>query len=190
MPALFPRHTIEWKLEEPPLLRRLTYSLPAMAVTTGILVHLFRWFALSRRSTTIWLFLLLFIVSTVLLLGLATMYLANYTVRQWLWRAPLFALVESVTEAIVSAALIAAGVERLCTQRATWSDWPLLIGNIAWRRTVAILLFAVLLGVTVHWVRVEMLRRRHRELVEGASGLRPTQGSEGLRPPGGSGDSA
>src|SRR6185437_14291912 len=71
MPALFPRHTIEWKLEEPPLLRRLTYSLPAMAVTTGILVHLFRWFALSRRSTAIWLFLLLFIVSTVLLLGLA-----------------------------------------------------------------------------------------------------------------------
>src|SRR6185437_14870591 len=72
-----------------------------------------------------------------------------------------------------SAALIVAGVERLGTQRATWSDWPSLIGNIAWRRTVAILLFAVLLGVTVHWVRVEMLRRKHREIVEGAAGLRP-----------------
>lgn len=168
MPPIFPRHTIEWRVQETALLRRITLSLPLMAIATGVLVHLYRWFALSRRAGSLWLFLLLFAGGMVLLLALLTAHLANHTMRQWLWRTPLFALVESASEAAMSALLIALGVERVGTQHAAWADWPSLVVGILVKRSVAIVLFAVLLFVVVQWVRVEVMRRKHRDLVEGS----------------------
>jgi hypothetical protein len=40
MADFFPRHTVEWRLEELPLLRRIALSLGAIAVLTGVLVRL------------------------------------------------------------------------------------------------------------------------------------------------------
>lgn len=166
MPPIFPRHTIEWRLQETALLRRVTLSLPAMAIATGVLVHLYRWFALSRRGGSVWVFLLLFAGGVALLLALLTVHLANHTLRQWLWRVPVFAIVESATEGAVSALLIVFGVERVGTQVAAWGDWPSLVAGIAVKRSITIVVFSLLLFVVVQWVRVELLRRKHRDLAE------------------------
>lgn len=159
----FPRQTIEWRVRELSSLRRLAVSLVGMAVITGVVVHLYRWLVLSYRPASLWLFFLLAAVFVVLLLGMATAHLGNHTVRQWIWRAPLFGIVESVTEAVVSALLIAAGVERIGSQLAQWSDWPSLALHMAVRRTLTIVIFALLLAVVVQWVRFILLKREHRE---------------------------
>lgn len=159
----FPRQTIEWRVRELSSLRRLAVSLVGMAVITGVVVHLYRWLVLSYRPASLWLFFAAAAVFVILLLGLATAHLGNHTVRQWIWRAPLFAIVESVTEAVVAALLIAAGVERVGSQLAKWQDWPSLALHIVIRRTVAIVIFALILAVVVQWVRFILLKREHRD---------------------------
>jgi hypothetical protein len=163
MVDFFPRHTIEWRLRELSSLRRLAVSLFGMAVTTGVVVHLYRWLVLSHRPGNLWLFFLAVAGFFVILLGLATAHLGNHTVRTWLWRAPLFAVVESATEVVMSALLIAVGVERIGSQLATWSDWPSLALHMAIRRIAAVLIFALLLAVVVQWVRYLLLKAERRE---------------------------
>lgn len=163
MVDFFPRHTIEWRLRELSSLRRLAVSLFGMAVITGVVVHLYRWLVLSHRPDSLWLFFVSVAGFFILLLGLATAHLGNHTVRTWLWRAPLFAIVESATEAVVSALLIAAGIERIGSQLAQWSDWQSLALHMGIRRTIAILLFALLLAVVVQWVRYFLLKAEHRD---------------------------
>ena len=163
MVDFFPRHTIEWRLRELSSLRRLAVSLVGMAVITGVVVHLYRWLVLSHRPDSLWLFFTGVAGFFILLLGLTTAHLGNHTVRTWLWRAPLFAIVESATEAVVSAVLIAAGIERIGSQLARWSGWPSLALHMAIRRTIAILLFALLLAVVVQWVRYFLLKAEHRD---------------------------
>jgi hypothetical protein len=126
-------------------------------------VHLYRWLVLSHRPDNLWLFFVSVAGFFILLLGLTTAHLGNHTVRTWLWRAPLFAIVESATEAVVSALLIAGGVERIGSQLASWSDWRSLALHMAIRRTIAILLFALLLAVVVQWVRYFLLKAEHRD---------------------------
>lgn len=159
----FPRQTIEWRVRELSALRRLSVSLVAMAVITGVTVHLYRWLLLSHRPADVWLLLAGFAAGVVLLLGLATAHLGNHPVRQWVWRAPLFALIESVTEAVVSAALMVAGVERLGSELARWNDWPSLALATVFRRTATIVLFTLVLAAVVQWVRFALLRREDRE---------------------------
>jgi hypothetical protein len=163
MVDFFPRHTIEWRVRELSSLRRIAVSLFGMAVVTGVVVHLYRWLVLSHRPDNIWLFFVAVAGFFVLLLGLTTAHLGNHTVRTWLWRAPLFAVVESVTEAVMSALLIAVGVERVGSQLATWADWPSLALHMAVRRIAAILIFALLLAVVVQWVRYFLLKAEHRD---------------------------
>ena len=163
MVDFFPRQTIEWRLRELSKLRRLAVSLVGMAVITGVVVHLYRWLVLSHRPDNLWLFFVSVAGFFILLLGLTTAHLGNHTVRTWLWRAPLFAIVESATEAVMSALLVAGGVERIGSQLATWSDWPSLALHMAIRRTIAILLFALLLAVVVQWVRYFLLKAEHRD---------------------------
>jgi uncharacterized membrane protein len=163
MVDFFPRQTIEWRVRELSSLRRLAVSLVGMAVITGVVVHLYRWLVLSYRPANLWLFFALAAVFVILLLGMATAHLGNHTVPQWLWRAPLFAVVEGMTEAAVGALLIAAGMERIGSQLAQWHDWPSMALHIVLRRTVAIVVFAMVLAVVVQWVRYILLKREHRE---------------------------
>lgn len=163
MVDFFPRQTIEWRVRELSSFRRLAVSLVGMAVITGVVVHLYRWLVLSYRPASLWLFFALAAGFVLLLLGMTTAHLGNHTVRQWLWRVPLFAVVESVTEAVVGALLIAAGVERIGSQLAEWHDWPSMALHIVIRRTLAIVIFAVILAVVVQWVRFILLKREHRE---------------------------
>ena len=80
MTRYFPRDNVAWHLEEPRVLRKLTLSLPAMAVIAGILVRLIRVGA-SEISTS-WLGVFAGIaLGLIVLLTTATAHLGNYPVK-------------------------------------------------------------------------------------------------------------
>jgi hypothetical protein len=163
MADFFPRHTVEWRIEELPLLRRIALSLGAIAVLTGVLVRLYRWMLLASHAMPVWLFLIGIGGGLVLLLGLTAAYLGNHPVHQWVWRAPLFALVEIATEVAASALLIAAGVERIGTARAHWSDWPTLALRALTARAALILTFTLVLAGVVQVMRRALLKHERRD---------------------------
>jgi hypothetical protein len=166
----FPRETVHWQLEEPRAFRKLTLSLPAMALITGILVRLIR--VGGGLSSSWWGVFAGIALGAIVLLGLATAHLGNYPVKQWLWRAPVFGLAEGAAEAGVSALLIAFGVERLGSTYAHLSDWPSLatdtiIGTpglgFVDGRVVMVSLFALVLAGVVQVVRYLLLRSENRD---------------------------
>lgn len=167
MSSFFPRHTVELRLEEPAAFRQLSFSLVEMALLTGVVLRLVRVLALGHASSSWWFVGGAYAVGIFLLLGMVTAHLANFPIRQWSWRAPAFAVVETIGESITSAALLAIGRERLGTARASWHDWPAMIsGTLAWR-LVVIALWALLLAGVVTLVRRVVAARRKRELGEG-----------------------
>src|SRR3954470_9187500 len=98
MPTFFPRTTIEWHVEEPPAFRRLSLSLVEMALITGVVLRVLRAVAFTFGHASSLYLVLAFVVGGLFLIGMTTAHLANFTVRSWAWRAPLFALVEVVGE--------------------------------------------------------------------------------------------
>jgi hypothetical protein len=144
---------------------RIPRSLVPMALVTGILVHSYIWFVLARASVNFgWIALLLaFAGRFVLLLGLATVYLGNHPVRQWIWRAPLFAVAESAVEAAMVAVLIMARAERIGTEHAHQRDWWSIVSDILVYHGIAILVFSLILGVVVQIVRYALLKQEHRD---------------------------
>jgi hypothetical protein len=164
MSGFFPSQTGAWaRIEEPPVLRRLSMSVVEVGVATGVLLHVFRAAALSRPGSS-WLFISVsFVFGMVLLLGMATLHLGNFTVRHWIWRAPAFAAIEGATEGVVSLLLIAIGKEPLGASRATFADWPALAASIFFWRMLAVSIFALVLAGVVQLVRVFWLRHEHRD---------------------------
>ena len=171
MARYFPRDNVAWHLEEPRVLRKLTLSLPAMALITGVLVRLIRVGA-SGLTSSWWGVFAGIALGVIVLLGLATAHLGNYPVKQWLWRAPVFGVAEGAAEAGVSALLIAIGVERLGSTRAHLSDWPSIatdtvIGTPGLAfidgRVVMVSLFALVLAGVVQIVRYLLLRHENRD---------------------------
>lgn len=158
MHTFFPRHTVEWKIEEPRAFRRLTFSLVEMGLITGVLLRIFRSFVLTHGSNS-WLYLGgTFVVGLLFLLAMTTAHLANFPIQRWAWRAPLFALVETGAEMATSALLVFVGREPNGTVRAEWNDWSsMAIGTFATRGAV-ILVWALLLAGIVQIVRRLMVR--------------------------------
>jgi hypothetical protein len=168
MASFFPRHTVEWHVVEPPLLRRFMLSMVAMGLATGIVIRIYRWVVLSYgEAGSLWLVLSI-AGGVIILLGLATAYLGNYPVRHWLWRAPLFGILAGLGEALMSAALIAAGIERLGTEDAHWHDWPSLAIWALARSVILVCIFALMLAAVVQTVRYALLKREHRESLAAA----------------------
>ena len=54
MSSFFPRAAVDWRLEEPAALRRLSLSLPVMAIATGVLLRLYRVALLSLDGDPGW----------------------------------------------------------------------------------------------------------------------------------------
>jgi hypothetical protein len=163
MRGFFPTQTGIWKLEEPPAFRRLSMSLVEMAAITGVVMRLYRAFSLTHGPTDSWVYIALtFGAGMALLFGMATLHLGNFTVRHWLWRAPAFAAVEALAEALASLGLVALGREPLGTSRATFAEWGGIARDIAFWRILGICLFALLLAGMVQVVRVWLLRQEHR----------------------------
>ena len=147
------------------LLAKFPRSLVPMAVFTGIVVHSYIWLVLTRASVNFgWIALLLaFSGRFVLLLALATVYLGNHPVRQWIWRAPAFAALEVAVEAIMVAALIRIRVERIGTEHAHRTDWWGIVSDIMIYHGIAILVFSAILAVVVQTVRYALLKHEHRD---------------------------
>lgn len=153
MPSYFPRQTVEWRIEEPRALRRFSLSLVEMAVTTGVVLRVYRSLVLSHETVS-WIYTGGTIVLGILfLIGMATAHLANFPLQKWAWRAPTFALVEWGAEMATSALLILVHREPNGSVRAEWGDWwSLAVGTLA-TRAVAILVFTLLLAGIVQLVR-------------------------------------
>lgn len=159
MARYFPRHTQEWKHEESHAFQRLTRSLVEIAILTGVALRLFHAIALSRAGSAGWIYLgTIIAISMLILLGAATLHLGNYTLRNWVWRAPAFGAIEGLAECLTIAALIAIGREPLGTGRAMWGDWPGLALNAIFYRTIVVSVYALVLGGAVKLVRSFLTR--------------------------------
>jgi len=146
--SFFPRHTVEWHIEEPRAFRRLSLSLVEMALVTGVLLRVYRSYALTHRANG-WLFFggtLAF--GLLFLLFMTSAHLANFPIQRWAWRAPAFAL-------------IWVGREPYGSVRAEWRDWPsMAMGTLATRGLIIILWSLLLAGI------ITVVRRLMVEPVE------------------------
>jgi len=153
MSTFFPRHSVEWRLEEPAAFRRLSISLVEMALLTGIVLRLLRALTFTHGRAS-WLFYgAAFLVGLLVLLGMTTAHLANWTLRSWLWRAPLFALVEVAGEMATSLLLIALRREPEGAVRAEFHDWPSMALRAFLQSELSICLWAALLAGVILFVR-------------------------------------
>jgi hypothetical protein len=140
------------------------HSLPGTAIITGVFVVGFHGVIVglgAAHSTP--LFIIGVVGELALLLGLATLHLGSHPVHQWRWRAPIFAVVESLTAMFMIGVLIALRSETIGAQRAHWRDWLTLAQRVFFWHMVVLLLFSLVLGLTVQWVRFAMLRMEHRD---------------------------
>lgn len=157
MSTFFPKHTIHWHIEEPTVLRRFSLSLWEMALITGVVLRLYRAVVLNYGATT-WIWLAALGVGVLLFCAMATMHLANYPMRRWVWRAPLFALLEVTSESVTSLLLIWLGREPQGSARAEWSDWPSMAAGTLFTRELTVLAWTAVLAVVVTVVRRVVLR--------------------------------
>jgi hypothetical protein len=144
--------------------RQISRSLWEMAIITGIVVRLLHTvFSAHGVGHTDWHGLVgRFVVVPVVLLALTTVHLANYPVKQWLWRAPSFAAAEATVGALTSLLLILMGRELWGTSRATAADWPMIVVGILIWHVLVICLFALVLGTIVQLVRRRELTAEHK----------------------------
>ena len=153
MSTFFPRHSVEWRLEESPAFRRLSLSLFTMALLTGVVLRVLRAVTFTQDRASWLIYGVAFVVGLLILLGMTTAYLANWTLRSWLWRAPLFALVETVGEMATSLVLIALGREPEGAVRAEFHDWPSMALRALLQSELSICLWAALLAGVILFVR-------------------------------------
>ena len=153
MSSFFPRHSVEFRLEEPAAFRRLSMSLFEMALLTGIVLRVLRALTFTHARAS-WLFYgAAFVLGLLILLGMTTAYLANWTLRSWLWRAPLFALIETAGEMVTSLVLIALRREPEGAVRAEFHDWPSMAMRALLQSELSICLWAALLAGVILFVR-------------------------------------
>jgi hypothetical protein len=163
MSEFFPRKAEAWKLEESPALRRTLLSLPQMALVAGIAMRLWRSFAMTHGSPDSWAWVGgTFLAGAAFLCLIVTLHLGHYTLRNWAWRAPLFAVLESGTEIVTSLALTAVNLEPLGSEKAEMADWlPTAIRILFWR-LLGISLFSLVLAIVVSIVRRVLLATEDR----------------------------
>jgi hypothetical protein len=153
MPTAFPRNTVEWHLEEPAAFRRLSLSLVEMALLTGIVLRLLRAFAFTHGRASVIVSIGAVVVWGLILVGMATAHVANYPIRKWAWRVPVFALVETAGEMVTSLLLIWLGREPDGTARAHFHDWPSMAARALLQSELTLCLWMLLLAGIILLVR-------------------------------------
>ena len=164
MSTFFPKHSVQWHFEEPTALRRFSLSLWEMALITGVVLRLYRAVVLNYGATT-WIWLAALGVGVLIFCAMATMHLANFPMKRWIWRAPIFALLEVSAESATSLLLIWLGREPQGSARAEWRDWPSLTMDTFITRELTVLAWAAMLAVVVTIVRRVVLREPVEEEV-------------------------
>jgi hypothetical protein len=153
VPSFFPQTTIEWRVEEPAAFRKLSLSLPEMALITGVVLRLLRALSFTYARASWVYYVIMLVAGILLLLGMTTAHLANFPVKSWGWRAPLFALVEVAGEMTTSLLLIALRREPEGTARADFHDWPSMAMRALLQSEVVICVWALLLVAVILFVR-------------------------------------
>jgi hypothetical protein len=154
MPTYFPRQTIDWRaVEEPAVFRRLSVSLVEMALLTGVVLRIIRALTFGGGRANWLLFGASMLVAILLLVGMTTAHLANFSLRKWLWRAPLFALVVTAGAMATSLLLIAMRREPEGTSRADFHDWPSMAIRFLLFSELTVCVWALILGVVIVLVR-------------------------------------
>ena len=139
-------------------------AIVAMALVTGVFLRLFWAVVFTQGPNDSLVFAgAMFAVRLILLFGMTALHLGNYTLRHWLWRAPLFAVLEAVAESLASLALIAMRAEPMGSSRATFDDWPSMASSTLFWRVIAVGAFALVLAGVVQLVRYQLLKRAHRD---------------------------
>jgi hypothetical protein len=148
----------EWDVQEPQAFRKIARSPVELAAITGVLLRIFRALILTHGPVFSSIYLgSALAVGGVFLLTMATLHLGRLGVKEWPWRAAVFALVESGAEMATSLVLIALHREPWGTVRAEFQDWQAMATGVLFWRLIAITAFALLLGLTVHFVRTRLL---------------------------------
>jgi hypothetical protein len=160
MTSYFPRHTTDWHVEEPAILRRLTLSLFETSIIAGVAVRLLRSIVQTYGGESFLYLAGTFALGATILFGLLAAHLSNYTLRTWLWRAPAFAILESLAEIATSALLIAFHREPIGSrERAEFSDLPTIAEQAIIFRFSAIIAFSLILAAVVYLVRYALIKR-------------------------------
>jgi len=154
----------EWDLEEPAAFARVARSPVELALITGVVIRLFRAVVLTHGNATTSYLGAALVLGSLFLLGMATLHLGRFPVREWPWRAPLFAVFETAGEMIVSLALIALHREPWGTARAEFVDWQAMATGVVFWRVLGVSVSALLLGVTVSFIRGRVLKETGREV--------------------------
>ena len=154
----------EWDLEEPAAFARVARSPVELALITGVVIRLFRAVVLTHGNATTSYLGAALVLGSLFLLGMATLHLGRFPVREWPWRAPLFAVFETAGEMIVSLALIALHREPWGTARAEFVDWQAMATGVVFWRVLGVSVWALLLGGTVSFIRGRVLKETGREV--------------------------
>ena len=154
----------EWDLEEPAAFARVARSPVELALITGVIIRLFRAVVLTHGNATTSYLGAALVLGSLFLLGMATLHLGRFPVREWPWRAPLFAVFETAGEMIVSLALIALHREPWGTARAEFVDWQAMATGVVFWRVLGVSVWALLLGATVSFIRGRVLKETGREV--------------------------
>jgi hypothetical protein len=156
--------TSEWDFEEPAAFTRIARSPVELALITGVVMRLFRAVVLTQGNASSSFLGAALVLGTLFLLGMATLHLGRFPVREWPWRAPLFAVFETAGEMAVSLLLITLHREPWGTARAEFTDWqPMVTGVLFWR-VLGVSAWALLLGTTVSFIRGRVLKDTGREV--------------------------
>ena len=159
-----PFKSSEWDLEEPAAFARIARSPFELAIITGVVIRLFRALVLTHGEATTSFLAASLVLGTLFLLGMATLHLGRFPVREWPYRAPLFAIFETVGEMIVSLILIALHREPWGTARAEFVDWQAMATGVVFWRVLGVSVWALLLGLTVSFIRGRVLKETGREV--------------------------
>jgi hypothetical protein len=154
----------EWDLEEPAAFTRIARSSVELALITGVVIRLFRAVVLTQGEATTTFLGAALVLGTLFLLGMATLHLGRFPIREWPWRAPLFAVFETTGEMLVSLVLIALHREPWGTARAEFMDWQAMATGVVFWRVLGVSVWALLLGVTVSFIRGRVLKDTGREV--------------------------
>jgi hypothetical protein len=149
-----PSTTGAWDAYEASAVRKFSRSLLAMAIVTGIAWRTTRAVFLGAGPTESPLFFGSVIALGVLVFfGMATLHVGNYPLKRWLWRVPVFALVESLAEVAMSTALIAMGREPYGSTVAEWSDLASIAATVLSSHLVVLSLYGGILALVVQGIR-------------------------------------
>jgi hypothetical protein len=169
MSRFFPRDVVHWGEQQLHPLRAFAIRTIEPAGVTGLLLRLYRALVLGTAATAGFLpFVAAVLLGVLFLCAMLTWHLGNYPVRRWPLRVAMFMVIEIAAEVGMSSLLISFGQERFGSRVATWSDWWPMAGQTVVERMVVLIAFAVVLAVTVQFVRRMVDKRGPNHLVKRA----------------------